>query len=107
VAAVRNEVVPNTVARERGRSFARKAVFAYRAYIDSTINALMAHGQSRAAAAQEAVGRAYSTMQRQAAMLSYANAFWVLSIVMFFLVPLPFIMRKPPKLTKAPEGAGH
>jgi MFS transporter, DHA2 family, multidrug resistance protein len=81
--------------------------FAYRNYIDSTVTALMAHGQDHAAAAQEAVGRAYSTMQRQAAMLSYANAFWVLSVVIACLVPLPFIMRRPPKLTKAQADGGH
>jgi MFS transporter, DHA2 family, multidrug resistance protein len=82
--------------------------FAYRAYIDTTVNALMAQGQNHAAAAQEAVGRAYSAMQRQAAMLSYANAFWVMSVVMVCLVPLPFIMRRPPKLAKAPaDAAGH
>ena len=81
--------------------------FAYRNYIDSTVTALMAHGQDHAAAAQEAMGRAYSTMQRQAAMLSYANAFWVLSVVIACLVPLPFVMRRPPKLTKAQADGGH
>src|SRR6201994_3710556 len=36
--------------------------FAYRAYIDSTVQALMAQGQSHSQAAQQAVGRAYLTM---------------------------------------------
>ncbi len=81
--------------------------FAYQSYIDATVNALMARGQSHAAATQEAIARAYSTMLRESAMLSYANAFWVLSILIACLIPLPFIMRKPPKLAKAPEAAGH
>jgi DHA2 family multidrug resistance protein len=40
-------------------------------------------------------------------MLSYANAFWVLSVVIACLVPLPFVMRRPPKLTKAQADGGH
>lgn len=29
-------------------------------------------------------------------MLSYMNALWVLSVVVACLIPLPFILRKPP-----------
>jgi DHA2 family multidrug resistance protein len=45
---------------------------------------------------------------QQASMLSYMNAFWVLSVVIACLIPLPFIMRKPPAMKKPPEEAmGH
>jgi DHA2 family multidrug resistance protein len=41
-------------------------------------------------------------------MLSYQNAFWVLSVVAAVLVPWPFIMRRPPKRKKQPsEATGH
>jgi DHA2 family multidrug resistance protein len=41
-------------------------------------------------------------------MLSYQNAFWVLSIVAAVLVPWPFIMRRPPPRKKpAGEAMGH
>ena len=40
-------------------------------------------------------------------MLSYKNAFFMLSMVIFCLVPLPFVMRLPPKNAKLdPEAMG-
>jgi DHA2 family multidrug resistance protein len=36
-------------------------------------------------------------MLRQASMLSYKNAFALLAMVIFCLIPLPFIMRLPTK----------
>jgi DHA2 family multidrug resistance protein len=53
-----------------------------------------------------AVGQAYREMQLQASMLSYHNAFVVLSGMIFCLVPLPFVMRLPKKRTAA-GAAGH
>ena len=49
-------------------------------------------------------------MLRQAAMLSYKNAFMIMSIAVVFLSPLPFIMRLPPKRGPKPppeELVGH
>jgi DHA2 family multidrug resistance protein len=46
-------------------------------------------------------------MLRQASMLSYKNAFFILSMTILCLAPLPFIMRRPPKAMKAPADAGH
>ncbi|HEY0796037.1 MAG TPA: EmrB/QacA family drug resistance transporter, partial [Acidisarcina sp.] len=80
--------------------------FAYRNYIDATKRALMAGGMGSDAAKSAAVGRAYTVMVRQASMLSYDNAFWVLAVLIGLLVPLPFIMRRPPRAAKVPEGAG-
>ncbi|HEY0759534.1 MAG TPA: DHA2 family efflux MFS transporter permease subunit [Acidisarcina sp.] len=79
--------------------------FAYRNYIDVTKRALVASGMGSDAAGTMAVGRAYTVMVRQASMLSYANAFWVLSVLIACLVPLPFIMRRPPRAAKVPEDA--
>ena len=74
---------------------------AYSRYIDVTKSALMTLGESASQASQTAVGRAYQVLGRQASMLSYQNAFWLLSILMGVLVPLPFIMRKPPPRGRA------
>src|SRR5271163_4259436 len=79
---------------------------AYRHYIDQTTAALMALGQGSAQAGQLAVGHAYQQMLRESSMLSYMNAFWILSVVIACLIPLPFIMRKPPPRVKAPVEAG-
>jgi DHA2 family multidrug resistance protein len=80
---------------------------AYETYIATTKNALMAMGMNSSTATQTAIGRAYQAMIRQATMLSYQNAFWVLSVIIACLVPLPFVMRRPPAFKTPPEGAGH
>ena len=80
----------------------------YANFIDRTKMALMHLGQNADTAARMAVGQAYQTMLRQASMQSYQNAFWVLSVTIACLIPLPFVMRKPPKHDGAPEeAAGH
>ena len=82
--------------------------YGYEHYLAQTKNALMAAGQSSVQATAGAAGYAYQQLLRQAAMLSYQNAFWVLSIVSMVLVPWPFVMRRPPKRKKAPvEPVGH
>jgi MFS transporter, DHA2 family, multidrug resistance protein len=79
----------------------------YRLYITRMADYLHSQGMPAAAASQMALGRAYQDMLRQATMLSYKNAFFILSIVIFCLVPLPFVMRLPSKNTKLdPEAMG-
>jgi DHA2 family multidrug resistance protein len=68
----------------------------------------MAAGQTAAQAKAGATGYAYQQLLRQSSMLSYQNAFWILSVVAAILVPLPFVMRRPPKRKKqAAEAMGH
>ncbi len=55
----------------------------------------MAHGYDAATAASKALAMAYQTVQAQAGALSYQNSFWAMSVLVFCLVPLPFIMRRP------------
>ena len=81
---------------------------AYTMYIDRLRDIMVSGGMSAAQAAQAAVGQAYRQMQLQASMLSYKNAFVLLSAMLFVLVPLPFLMRLPRRRTQpAPEAAGH
>src|ERR1700760_4864050 len=79
----------------------------YRDYLAQTQAGLMRLGQGSSAAAQLAYGRAYRQMLRQASMLGYKNAFFILSMTILCLAPLPFVMRRPPKAMKAPADAGH
>ena len=80
----------------------------YENFLAQTRNALMAAGQSAAQAKAAATGYAYQQLLRQSSMLSYQNAFWVLSVVAAMLVPWPFVMRRPPKRKKqAAEAVGH
>jgi MFS transporter, DHA2 family, multidrug resistance protein len=79
----------------------------YNLYMDRMKEMMMAHGMSSAAASQSAMGQAYQQMLRQASMLSYKNAFFILAVTIFCLSPLPFIMRLPTKAAKPdPEALG-
>ncbi len=79
----------------------------YKHFMDATKAALMHLGQSADQATQLATGQAYQTMLRQASMLSYQNAFWALSMTIACLIPLPFVMRKPPRHDAPKEPLGH
>jgi DHA2 family multidrug resistance protein len=82
--------------------------FGYRTYISTFTSAAEAHGMSATQASQAAAGSAYQQMVRQASMLSYKNAFFVLATAIFCLMPLPFLMRLPTKRVKLdPEAMGH
>jgi DHA2 family multidrug resistance protein len=80
----------------------------YSRFIDMTRATLTRLGQSPDAAKQLAIGNAWQTLNRQAQMLSYQNSFWGLSLLIACLIPLPFIMRRPPRRQAMPEEmAGH
>ena len=55
----------------------------------------IAQGYDAATAAHKALAMAYLTLQQQANTVGIVNAFWIMSLVIVFLVPLPFIMRRP------------
>ena len=76
----------------------------YRLYMDAVAMMMRNAGVSSIQASQMAVGYAYQQMIRQASMLSYQNAFFVLSVAIICLTPLPFLMRLPAKAQRpAPE----
>jgi DHA2 family multidrug resistance protein len=79
----------------------------YRQYMSRITSMLMSQGVSAASATQLAIGEAYQQMLRQSSMLSYQNAFFILSVVICALIPLPFVMRLPDKRVKPdPEAMG-
>ncbi len=51
-------------------------------------------------AGQKALASIYGSMRAQAGAMSFENAFWCMSLLIGCLVPLPFIMRRPPKQVK-------
>lgn len=81
----------------------------YARFVDMMSAALSRLGQSADAARQLAVGNAWQMLNLQAQMLSYQNAFWGLSLIIACLIPLPFIMRRPPRTRQeaAEEMAVH
>lgn len=69
----------------------------FQQWFQSTVAKLVASGQSYIVAQKQALGIAYQIVQQQATMLSFVDAFWLLGMVMILLVPLVFIMRRPPR----------
>jgi MFS transporter, DHA2 family, multidrug resistance protein len=52
-------------------------------------------GYDAVTATKKGLAMAYQTVQLQASALSFKNSFWIMSLVVLFLVPLPFVMRRP------------
>jgi len=70
-------------------------------------HSFMAHGFDSVTATSKALAQVYQMTLAQANALSFANSFWIMSIVVGCLTPLPFIMRRPPKREKQEALAVH
>jgi DHA2 family multidrug resistance protein len=68
----------------------------YRDMLRGLTGALHVHGADAAGSAQQAQALVYGEMQRQAAMLSFIDVFWILGVVCLGMIPLVFIMKKAP-----------
>ncbi len=66
-----------------------------------------AQGFDVTTAAQKALSSAYGILQAQASALSFKNSFWVMSMMVLFLTPLPFVMRRPRPGEVRSRAAGH
>jgi DHA2 family multidrug resistance protein len=72
---------------------------AYRAMITNTAARLASVGSDPALAQQQAHGLLYGLVQRQSAMLSFVDDFWLLGVIFLLMIPALFFMKKatPPK----------
>jgi len=64
--------------------------------LQSTAAALQARGFSPADAAHKAYGLVQGTLFRQAGMMAYIDNFWLLGVAILAIIPLVFLMKKPP-----------
>ena len=55
----------------------------------------LSQGYDAVTATQKALALAYRSILQQANTLSFENSFWVMSLVIVCLAPLPFLMRRP------------
>jgi MFS transporter, DHA2 family, multidrug resistance protein len=69
--------------------------------------AFMARGMDAVTATKQAYAGIFAMVQRQAAMMSYIDVFFLLSIMFAACLPLILLMKKPPKGPPGPEGMGH
>jgi DHA2 family multidrug resistance protein len=67
----------------------------------------VSQGYDAATAAQKALALAYRTVQAQANAISFQSSFWIMSLVVACLVPLPFIMRRPKHGERQASAAAH
>lgn len=68
----------------------------------------LSQGFDAVVAAKKALALAYATMQAQAGALSFENSFWVMSLIVLCLTPLPLIMRRPkPGEARGGEAPAH
>jgi DHA2 family multidrug resistance protein len=58
--------------------------------------ALQARGFSPADAAHKAYGLVQGSLFQQSRMLAYIDNFWLLGVVSLAMIPLVFLMKKPP-----------
>jgi len=66
----------------------------YHRMVDNTAQQLMAQGSSAAQASSQAHGMLYSLVQRQSAMLAFADNYWLLGVIFLTVIPLMFLMKK-------------
>jgi DHA2 family multidrug resistance protein len=77
------------------------------ALLDSLKRGMMAAGADAATATQKAYALAFDMVQRHAAMLSYIDAFFLLSVLFLAVMPLILIMKKPKGGGPGGMGGGH
>src|SRR5208283_3860438 len=53
----------------------------------------MAHGSNSVEAAQKSLGAMYGMVQQQAALLSFVEAFWIMGVIFFCMLPLLIFLR--------------
>ena len=79
----------------------------FRRMINGMTAMFTAQGFDPATAAKKAMAMAYFTVQSQAGALSFKNAFFVMSIMIACLSPLPFIMKRPKFGPRQTASAAH
>ncbi len=53
----------------------------------------MAHGSSSVDATKKSLGALYGMVQQQAALLSFVEAFWIMGVIFFCMLPLVLLLR--------------
>jgi len=73
-------------------------------WLNGLIGAFVSQGYDLATATQKGLALAYGIIQGQAMTLSFQSSFWIMSIIVACLSPLPFIMRRPKPGQEQPFG---
>jgi DHA2 family multidrug resistance protein len=76
-------------------------------WLNGLVQVFVARGYDLATATQKGLALAYASVQAQASTLSFQNAFWIMSVIVACLAPLPFIMRRPKHAEVQAASAAH
>jgi MFS transporter, DHA2 family, multidrug resistance protein len=76
-------------------------------FMNSLTGLFVSQGYDAITAGQKALAMAYATLESQASALSFKNSFYVMSVIIVCLAPLPFIMRRPKPGERQPSMGGH
>ena len=80
-------------------------------FFERQLNAMtqnfIAMGASASEASHRALAQLSAQVDLQANVLGFVNSFWVLGLLVMFLVPLPFIMRRPSAEEAKAAAAAH
>jgi DHA2 family multidrug resistance protein len=77
----------------------------YRQLVQDAAGMLVQQGQNLGLATKQAQALVYGMVQRQAAMLSFVDNFWIMGVIFLCAIPLMFLMKKT-RPHKGPMG-GH
>lgn len=77
----------------------------FRQFLNGLTALFLSQGYDAATAGKKAMSMAYFTLQSQANALSFKNSFFVMSVIIACLSPLPFIMRRPKQGERQPSAA--
>lgn len=80
---------------------------AFTNFLNGLTAMFLSQGYDAVTAAKKGLAMAYMTLQAQAGALSFKNSFFVMSIIIACLSPLPFIMRRPKPGERQPSLADH
>jgi len=73
--------------------------------LQGAVAKLVQLGQGAYDSQMKSVGIIYQSVLKQATLLSFIDCFWLLGVAMIVLVPVVFLMKKPPR--HAPAAGGH
>ncbi len=79
--------------------------FTFQQFLNGLTATFLAQGFDAVTASKKALALAYQTVQQQASALSFENSFWIMSVIVACLTPLPFIMRRPRPGEQQPRAA--
>jgi MFS transporter, DHA2 family, multidrug resistance protein len=78
----------------------------FQQYLSGLKALFLSHGYDAVTASNKALAMALQSVQAQGNALGFVNAFWLMSLIVICLTPLPFIMRRP-KPGEARSRGGH